>query len=1089
MWPKLALRLLAIILCFSACSPSDRQQVDKLNSLSYAYHYRSLDSTEHYAREALAWMSTHGNDYADGYAEALNNLAFVSVARMDYEKAKRYLDSIPSITDNQIELLVADVQQMRLCQRRSFNREFYDYREKAQRELRRIDEERHYLTPRQKQRLLYAESEMPIVESTYFYYVGLERQSVAALDAIPNELESDTAQWLNYLYNVGAGGVIDGRTQEEVDQREYDYLMRCYLTSLSADYPYFVANSLEAIAEHLAVPDTRRRLVADNLPSMKFLFPTESFDVQSDSLVLLPIRLAERSLKIFNDYGDVYQISGAYRSLATCYRSKGDYASALYNLEQALGDSAIYQAPDLIASIREQLSVAYAAINDKAASDHNRNLYLDLQEQTRQDRSLEARADQLDKTVAQLNFLLWAVLAAIILLLFLLWLFNRMYQRRKSATQTDIQEQLAIHQLSLEAAQRLHLEQRAKVSLMVSITPFIDRMIHAIKRTVSTDTACSVHADTDIPSELSPLQQWSLGYIRELTDKIVEQNNMLTDWIQLRKGELSLHIESFPLQSLFDMLVKGKASFAMKGIELMVSPTEAWVKADRVLTLFMLNTLADNARKFTPAGGTVSVSATETADYVEVAVADTGMGIDENQLAHLFDSRLENLCPPPDMKSVRKEESHGFGLLNCKGIIDKYRKMSQIFSVCLLSAESEVGKGSRFFFRLPKGVVRLLLPLLVLVSSFLPAHAVTPMEQAKAYVDSAYFSNINGTYLQTLLYVDSCRHCLNDYYRELTRGTDTLTLIGDPSVMAHDIQWFHAGLPVNYGIILDMRNEAAVAALALHEWALYSYNNRIYTLLFKETSADSSLDDYCRTMQRSRTDKSIAVALLLLLLLAIVPAYFFLYYRRRQHLDDVEQSQEQLRRIELEEDRLHVSNAVLDNCLSTLKHETMYFPSRIRQLVDRCEMASLPEVAQYYRELYGVLSQQAMRQAEGTTLNLKPLHHELLGDETLVRYLFDILRRQSGQNKLDVEYRPYDAHFVEVRVSMPRLQLSADEAARLFEPSADHIPFFLCRQIVREHGEAIHRTDFGIKAEVDASGGTIIILKLPRQSQRLHNQS
>ena len=307
--------------------------------------------------------------------------------------------------------------------------------------------------------------------------------------------------------------------------------------------------------------------------------------------------------------------------------------------------------------------------------------------------------------------------------------------------------------------------------------------------------------------------------------------------------------------------------------------------------------------------------------------------------------------------------------------------------------------------------------------------------------------------------------------------------------MAHDIQWFHAGLPVNYGIILDMRNEAAVAALALHEWALYSYNNRIYTLLFKETSADSSLDDYCRTMQRSRTDKSIAVALLLLLMLAIVPAYFFLYYRRRQHLDDVEQIQEQLRRIELEEDRLHVSNAVLDNCLSTLKHETMYFPSRIRQLVDRREMASLPEVAQYYRELYGVLSQQAMRQAEGTTLNLKPLHHELLGDETLVRYLFDILRRQSGQNKLDVEYRPYDDHFVEVRVSMPRLQLSADEAARLFEPSADHIPFFLCRQIVREHGEAIHRTDFGIKAEADASGGTIIILKLPRQSQRLHNQS
>ena len=55
-------------------------------------------------------------------------------------------------------------------------------------------------------------------------------------------------------------------------------------------------------------------------------------------------------------------------------------------------NKAINQAPDLIASIREQLSVVYAAVNDKQGSDFNRNIYLDLQEQTRQDRYLESRA-------------------------------------------------------------------------------------------------------------------------------------------------------------------------------------------------------------------------------------------------------------------------------------------------------------------------------------------------------------------------------------------------------------------------------------------------------------------------------------------------------------------------------------------------------------------------------------------------------------------------------------------------------------------------------------------------------------------------
>ena len=80
--------------------------------------------------------------YADGQAEALNNLAFVCIARMHYDEAKQLLDPIPTLTDNQLELLVGYIQQMRLCQRQSRNREFYDYRELAMNALSRINEER-----------------------------------------------------------------------------------------------------------------------------------------------------------------------------------------------------------------------------------------------------------------------------------------------------------------------------------------------------------------------------------------------------------------------------------------------------------------------------------------------------------------------------------------------------------------------------------------------------------------------------------------------------------------------------------------------------------------------------------------------------------------------------------------------------------------------------------------------------------------------------------------------------------------------------------------------------------------------------------
>ena len=113
-----------------------------MNTISYDYHYRNLDSVRVYADKALALS----DKFDDGHAEALNNLAFYYTAKMNYKKASSLLDSIPLITDNQIELLIADVQQMRLCQRKSTNKDFYDYHEEAQRRLNRIEEVRDDLS-------------------------------------------------------------------------------------------------------------------------------------------------------------------------------------------------------------------------------------------------------------------------------------------------------------------------------------------------------------------------------------------------------------------------------------------------------------------------------------------------------------------------------------------------------------------------------------------------------------------------------------------------------------------------------------------------------------------------------------------------------------------------------------------------------------------------------------------------------------------------------------------------------------------------------------------------------------------------------
>ena len=976
---------------FYACSPSDKAAVDKLNSLSYACHYRNIDSTEHYAQEALR-LSVHD---ASGQAEALNNLAFVAIMRMEYDKADSLLQHIRSITDNQVELLVAEVQQMRLCQRRSANRAFYEHRNEAESHLQRLREEQQQLPPRMQQRLVYAESEMAIVNSTYYYYVGLERQSVEALRRLDSEaVRTDTAQYLNFLYNIGAGGILTEGTPQQIHNDEMEFLNRCLSISRRHHYPYFEAQALEGLADHTA-----------------------------------DLQLAQQALRLFEDFGDTYQIAGAYRTLASCYHAVGDDQQALNYLQQALADSTIQQAPDLVASICEQLSVVYSALNDKSNSDYNRNIYIDLQEQTRQDRELEARAGLLDQAVSQLNWMLLAVIVAILLLLLLLWLFNRWSRQSKENTLlADIlaekQEQLVVARMQVEKGERRYAEQRAKVSLAMSILPLLDRIRHAIG-----------HGDTE--------------YICELTDSINEQNDLLTQWIQLRQGEVSLKIESFPVQQLFDIIGRSKTGFQLKGITLNVQHTEAVVKADRILTLFMLNTLADNARKYTAEGGQVDISAEQTDNYVEVSVSDTGKG-------------------------TPKEPGHGFGLKNCQGIMEKYRKTSQLFNVCMLQSENRQGGGMRFFFRLPKGIVRLLvlgywllamihpLPVLSQQPSALSPQpsAVTPLDSAHVYADSAYFCNINGTYERTLLFADSCRQCLNAHYlQQHPKGRLLMTPTASAEAVPAEIQWFQQGIETNYQIILDIRNESAVAALALHDWTLYNYNNKVYTQLFKEMSADTSLADYCRTMQQSRQNKRIAVILLVVLFTSLVPAYYMLYYRHhlnrrfsreRQQQDEIEATDDELRRAELESANLHVANSVLDNCLSALKHETMYYPSRIRQLVDSHQTEQLTEVTDYYRDLYAMFILQATEQAERIPLHVGPVElygQQVLGNDNLLHYLFELLK--VGEKDIQAEVK--DAQYVVYQVSLTT-QLSP-------------LTSLIIRQIVRDHGEATHRRACGITIE------------------------
>ncbi len=1147
-----------------ACSDTGNcAEVDRLNEVSYSYHYRNLDSTRAYAKRALELSQ----NYDDGRAEALNNLAFVEIARMNYARAFTILTSIPEQTDNQIEQLVSDVQLMRLCQRRSENKNFYHYLQHAQDCLKRIHEDEGLLDERQRARLIYARSEFAIVYSAYLYYLGQLRQSTEALMSIDagGDVVRDTAQLLAYYYNVGSGGILSGTTHERVVQAEFDNLMRCYLLSRQYHYRYWEANSLQAISEHLQNDDDRRRLTADNLQEIDFV----NVDQMPDSL--LSGNLAQRALTLFKAYGDVYQISGAWRTLSTSYRNIGDYNSAYACLTNALEkDTAINAAPDLVASIREQMSIVCSAMGDKQRSDYNRNIYLDLQERTRQDRQLEARAEQLSFSLRQLDFMIVAVIVLIAIIIGLLSYFGYLRHKQRRMVSTDKllapldewkqkceakyeekQEEIeeTEDEASMKKSQKEHygeisVEQRTKIMIASSVVPLINRLTREFD--IVSEGNCTPESRDE-----------HLAYAGQLVDSIAECNQQLTKWIRLKQGGLQLNIKSFMVKDVFDVIRRNATDYLRHGITLHVDDNDAVVKADPVLTLFMVNTIAENARRYTPEGGEVKVTAGEADDYVEISIADNGSGMTKEQLDGLFTRKIIK-----DSTNDKKEGGHGFGLINCKGIIDKYRKTSSIFSVCSISAESEVGQGSRFFFRLPKGVKRMLTVAVLLVCQCVMTLASTErfdniadMEtRARAYADSAYNCNIKGQYKRTVVFADSCIRLLNRIYPEripnASRRKRLMTLNGDYPAVAAELQWFRDSVKAIYGTILDLRNETAVAALALRDWNLYSYNNAVYIQLFRECSADNTIASYVKTMQQAESNRSVAMIMLIVMFVSIFPAYYLLYYRHRMYYrlcvdkiaeinrvltDETIPSEEKLERIDalwpegspgknakrttdrrpkelhdvvkairnsveedlhrqkelheqeelakdalhrqtMECDRLYVSNSVVDNCLSSLKHETMYYPSRIRQVLDSGELTlevlvSLRELANYYRMLYTALINQTVH----TRYRICSMDEIL----TMMNYLFAILKRKNGGVPPLRSTTPYGNSYVQLTATLDRCTERVD-SHKLFTPYTDDFDYLVCCQIMRDIGDFTGMRASGIQAYYDADARLVIKLFVPQ---------
>ena len=182
-------------------------------------------------------------------------------------------------------------------------------------------------------------------------------------------------------------------------------------------------------------------------------------------------------------------------------------------------------------------------------------------------------------------------------------------------------------------------------------------------------------------------------YYRIMLREVVRLSRLITDMLELSRLQSGTEYMKVGPVNLEELLMDTRQNYLNEadqhGIHLALEAEHvpyAMTDEDRVEQLLVI--LIDNAMHYTPSGGSITISAVEVKnDRILVSVSDTGCGINEEDLPHLFERFYKT-------DKSRREGGTGLGLSIAKQIVDKLGEEIYV--------ESTLGKGTAFHFTLKK---------------------------------------------------------------------------------------------------------------------------------------------------------------------------------------------------------------------------------------------------------------------------------------------------------------------------------------------------------------------------------------------------
>jgi len=165
----------------------------------------------------------------------------------------------------------------------------------------------------------------------------------------------------------------------------------------------------------------------------------------------------------------------------------------------------------------------------------------------------------------------------------------------------------------------------------------------------------------------------------------------LLSWSRIQRGQIKINKERLNLKELVEISIAPyKFNASKKNIEITINvPPETQIFIDKNTSMTIIANLVNNAIKFTPEGGKITINFNENNANIELHFIDTGVGMTSKVIEKLF--RIDKNI---STKGTNDEKGTGLGLILCKEFTQKNGGD--------ISVISEVGKGSDFIITFPK---------------------------------------------------------------------------------------------------------------------------------------------------------------------------------------------------------------------------------------------------------------------------------------------------------------------------------------------------------------------------------------------------